>query len=240
MTESMVVLLLGRRDRVDLLRPTATDIPIEDIQIKIETVPRASGNPIGPDHVLSYDDAPPEPMLPDRSNHLRPFWEVQGGAPAAFRPSRFVKRPWCKEQLAQFDALRILARLHRPQTAQYVKNGKFLGPKARDKAFLEAWEKALATLPEGQAPARVVYEYGPKGAAHLAPLTTAMRAAGPDLDLGGKEGLDVTRRIGDTGANAPYVTLALGILATRQEGGISAVVSLRRDDRATITMVSPP
>jgi len=224
---------------VDMLRPTATDIPIEDIQVKIETERPPCGIQLDGDHVLSYDDAPPEPQFPDRSNNLKPFWEVQGGAPAAFKPSRFVRRPWCKEQLAQFDALKILARVHRPQTAQYVKSDKPLGPKEREKAFLETWQKALATLPEGQKPARVVYEYGPKGAAHLAPLKIAIRAAGPDLDISGKEGLDVTRRLGDTGANAPYVTLALGILATRKEGGISAVVSLRREDRATITMISP-
>ena len=46
--------------------------------------------------------------------------------------------------------------------------------------------------------------------------------------------------MGDTGANSSYVALALGILATEKQGGVSAVVNLRRDDRATVMMVSPP
>ena len=240
LTGSAAVILLGRRDRVDMLRPTATEIPIREIQVPFEKVLAYEGDSYTADHVASYDDAPPEPQQPDRRNHLRPFWEAQGGAPAAFKPSRFVKRPWCQEQLVQFDRLKVLARLHRPQTAQYAKDGKPLGPRDREKAFLEAWEKALATLPKGQKPARVIYDFGPKGAAHLAPLRLAIDAAGPDLDITGKDGLDVTARLRDTGANAFYVALALGIIATEKEGGVSAVVNLRRDDRATVLMVSPP
>jgi len=232
------VLLFARRDRVDLLRPTATNITIPEIKIPFETEPW--GRTLPPGYVLSYDDAPPEPQLPDRYDNLRPFWEQQGGRPVAFKPSRFVKRPWCKEQLAQFDMLPILARLHRPQTAQFMKDGKPLGPKARNQAFLGAWEKALATLPKGQEPVRVIYDCGPKGDARIALLTLALHTAGPDLDVSGKDGLNITRRLGDTGANAPYVALALGILATQKQDDITAVVNLRREDRATVMMVSPP
>ena len=234
------MILLGRRDRVDLLRPTTTDIPTKDIQIPIEYTLIDQEDTVPKDHVLSYDDAPPEPQQPDRQNHLRPFWEAQGGAPMAFKPSRFVKRPWCQEQLVEFDLLKVLARLHRPQTAQYVKDGKALSPKNCEKAFLETWEKAMATLSGGQKPVRVVYDYGPKGATHLAPMTLAIRTAGPDLDVTGKDGINVTQRMRDTGANGYYMALALGILATEKQGGVSAVVNLRRDDRATIIMVSPP
>lgn len=240
LTGSCAVILCGRRDRVDMLRPTATDIPIEDIQVKFESEPPPQGIELDPDHILSYDDAPPEPQQLDPYSHLRPFWEVQGGAPAAFKPSRFVKRPWSKEQLVEFDLLKIRARLHRPQAAEYVKNGKLLGSKGREEVFLETWRKALATLPEGEKPVRVIYDFGPKGAIHLAPLPLAIRAAGPDLDIMGKDGTDVTARLRDTGADGFYVALALGIIATEKEGGVSAVVNLRREDRATVIMVSPP
>jgi hypothetical protein len=250
LTGSGAVILLGRRDRVDMLRPTATDASIKDIHVPFETDQegleyirasrKAAGEPPPTDYVVSYDDAPPEPQQPDRQNHLRPFWEAQGGAPLAFKPSRFVKRPWCQEQLVQFDLLKVLARLHRPQTAQYVKDGKTLGSREQERAFLDAWEKALATLPEGEKPVRVIYDFGPKGATRLAPLTIAIRTAGPDLDLTGKDGIDLTARLRNTGANSFYVGIALGILATERQGGVSAVVNLRRDDRATVIMVSPP
>ena len=241
MTESMTVLLLGRRDRVDLLRPSATDALIQDIQVPIETVIAYKGDKPEPYEVLSYDDAPPEPQLPDHYNNLRPYWEQQGGAPVAFKPSRFVRRPWCKEQLFQFDQLRVLARLHRPQTAQYLKpDGKPLGRSGREKAFLEAWQAALATLPPGQQPTRIIYDFGPKGASRMAPLFIALNATGSQLDVHGKDSLDLTERLGDTGANSPNVGLALGVIGVQKEGGVSAVVNLRQDDHATITMISPP
>ena len=239
-TTSCAVVLVGRRDRVDLLRPTATDIPIPKIQIPFEYTLIDAEDIVPEGYVLSYDDAPPETQVPDRQHHLRPFWEAEGGAPAAFKPSRFVKRPWCQEQLVVFDLLPIRARIHRPQTAQYVVDGKALGPRGRQEAFLEAWKQALATLPPGAQPVRVIYDFGPGGAARMVPLSLALQAAGPDLDAPGRDGLDLTVRLRDTGADSFYVGIVLGILGTEQEGGVSAVVDLRRDDRATILMVSPP
>ena len=53
LTTACTVLLVGRRDRVDLLRPTATDISIQDIQIKIESEPPPQGITLDSDHVLS-------------------------------------------------------------------------------------------------------------------------------------------------------------------------------------------
>jgi hypothetical protein len=225
MTASSTVILLGRRDRVEVLRPTATKTPIRDIWIPIEWASGLPEDTYDDFHIPSYDDAPPEPPLPAHS---------------AFKPSRYVKRPWCKEQLAQFDELKVLARLHRPQTAQYQQDGNLLKPSARQAVFLAAWQAALATLPTGQWPVRVIYDFGPKGAARLAPLVLAINAVGPDLDVTGEDGLDVTERMGDTCANAPYLALALGVLASRDMGGVSAVVNLRREDRATVMMVSPP
>ena len=239
-TTSLVVILVGRRDRVDMLRPTAMDTPIPEIKVPFETEPPPHGIELSPNEVLSYDDAPPEPQVPGPYGKPIPFWEAGGGASAAFKPSRFVKRPWCQEQLVVFDQLRIRARLHQPKTADYLKDGKPLGPRARELAFLEAWQAALGTLPGDQRPVRVIYDFGPKGATHMPPLLRALHEAGPDLDLSGKDGIDVSASLRDTGAGSFYVALALGILATEKEGGVSAVVNLRRSDRATILMVSPP
>ena len=248
-TTSSTVILLGRRDRVDMLRPTAMDTPIPEIKIPFEALDmkdleavrtsRALEGRTATDYVLSYDDAPPEPQVSGPYGQI-PFWEAGGGPSAAFKPSRFVKRPWCQEQLVVFDQLRIRARLHRPKTADYLKDGKPLGPRARELAFLEAWQAALGTLPGDQRPVRVIYDFGPKDATHMPPLLRAIHEAGPDLDLSGKDGIDVSASLRDTGAGSFYVALALGILATEKEGGVSAVVNLRRSDRATILMVSPP
>ena len=248
-TGTSTVILVGRRDRVDMLRPTAMDTPIPEIKVPFETDQKgmdyirasneAAGEPPPTNYVISYDDSPPEPQVSGPYGQ-RPFWEARGGPSAAFRPSRFVKRPWCQEQLVEFDQLRIRARLHRPKTADYLKDGKPLGPRARELAFLEAWKAALDTLPGDQRPVRVIYDFGPKGATHMPPLLRAIHEAGPDLDLSGKDGIDVSASLRDTGAGSFYVALALGILATEKEGGASAVVNLRRSDRATILMVSPP
>ena len=240
LTTSSTVILVGRRDRVDMLRPTAMDTPIPQIKVPFETEPPPHGIELSPNEVLSYDDSPPEPQVPGPYGKPIPFWEAGGGASAAFKPSRFVKRPWSQEQLVVFDQLRIRARLHRPKTADYLKDGKSLGPRARELAFLEAWKAAVDTLPGDQRPVRVIYDFGPKDATHMPPLLRAIHEAGPDLDLSGKDGIDVSASLRDTGAGSFYVALALGILATEKEGGVSAVVNLRRSDRATILMVSPP
>ena len=230
MTESMVCLVFARRDRVEILRSSATDQTIPKYLIPV------------PGSATYEADLAKEKTALNAPAHdpMRPFWEKPGPT-AAFKPNAWVRRPWCKEQLAQFDMLKLLGRVHRPQLVSYVQNGKPLPPKAQQKAFAEAWKAALDSLPQGQAPVRVIFDHGKSSEGQrIIPLTLAIRDQGPDLDLYGRNGVNLTTRVGDTGASSAFVALALGITASRKDGGPTACVNLRRKDGASILMVTPP
>ena len=55
-----------------------------------------------------------------------------------------------------------------------------------------------------------------------------------------RRGVDLTGRLGDTGADAFFVGTALGVIASHRHDNASAVVSFRDPDHATIVMVTPP
>jgi hypothetical protein len=129
---------------------------------------------------------------------MRPFWEKPGPS-AAFKSNAWVRRPWCKEQLAQFDMLKLLGRVHRPQIVSYVQDGKPLPPSAQQKAFNEAWKAALQSMPKDQVPECVIYDFGKVSEGQrLVPLVQALHAQGPELELHGKNGVNLTARVGDT------------------------------------------
>jgi hypothetical protein len=46
--------------------------------------------------------------------------------------------------------------------------------------------------------------------------------------------------LGDTGAGSPFVAVALASMAGRQSGGATLVANLRRNDGATLLLVTPP
>ena len=214
MTESMAAFVLARRDRLEVLRASALDVPLKDLPFPDDPLP---------EHMTSFSH--------------KPFWEH----PKPFRPTHWLPRPWCKEQIEQVDKLPLLGRIHRPQAALYVQNGKPLGDKARTEAFQKTWEQALKTLPLGKAPARVIYDPGPlKQTGRMAPLSLAGHNMEPSLDVSGKDGVNLTKALGETGATSFFVAMALGTYASHQKQDITAVVSFRRDDRATIVMIEPP
>jgi hypothetical protein len=214
MTESMVAFVLARRDRLEALRASALDVSLRN---------------------LPHPSRPmPEEML--ASGH-KPFWEK----PQPFRPTKWLPRPWCKEQLEQIDKLPLLGRLHRPQAAPFVHDGKPLGDKARLEAFQKTWKLALETLPQGKEPARVIYDCGPlKQQARITPLVRVLHDSGSAIDVHGKTGVNLTQALGDTGATSFFVGMALGTFASHQHQDVTVVVSFRRSDCATIVMIEPP
>jgi hypothetical protein len=230
MTESMVCVVFARRDRVEILRSSATDQTIPKYLIPV------------PGSATYEADLAKEKAGLNAPAHdpMRPFWE-KGDPTAAFKPNAWVRRPWCKEQLAQFDMLKLLGRVHRPQIVSYLHNGKPLPPTGQQKAFNQAWKAALDSLPQGQLPKRVIFDHGKSSEGRrMAPLVHAMHELGPDVDLPGKHGVNLTTRVGDTGASSAFVALALGITASRKDGGPTACVNLRRNDGASIIMITPP
>jgi hypothetical protein len=176
----------------------------------------------------------------DHSSNLTPFWE-KGKASAVFHETEWLPQPWNKKQIAQFDALPVLGYLHRPQYVSFVKeDGKPLGPQGKEEAFEKAWRAALEGLPEGQKPARIFYDFGrTTEGVRIVPMNQGLRKVDPDFDVA-KEGYNLFRSLGDTGASSPYVGLGLGIIASYRKNDISAAVSLRCEDGASIFFVSPP
>ncbi|WP_322621660.1 type VI lipase adapter Tla3 domain-containing protein [Pseudomonas protegens] len=157
-----------------------------------------------------------------------------------FQPSEFIPQPWTERAFEQWDALPVLARIHRPVSVslQRPDNGERLKREALTTQLAAGWKKATdAVTPT---PARVFYDGG-LNSTPLAELLPALTAARSSLDLlDSREGYDLTQRLGDTGAASPFVGIALATMASYQNADTSVVMPLRRKDQATfITITSP-
>ncbi|HIE1895159.1 TPA: type VI lipase adapter Tla3 domain-containing protein [Pseudomonas aeruginosa] len=160
--------------------------------------------------------------------------------PVEFRPTRFIPQPWTARALEQWDALPVLARLHRPVSVPLTRpdTGERLKREALTAQLAAGWKTACATLTP--APARLFYDGG-LNATPLAELTPALGAAQSSLDLlDSRESYDLTQRLGDTGAASPFVGIALATMASYLNGDSSMVIPLRRKDQATLIGISSP
>ena len=157
-----------------------------------------------------------------------------------FQPSAFIPQPWTERAFEQWDALPVLAQLHRPVSVslQRPDNGKRLERDALTAQLASAWKKATDTV--APAPARVFYDGG-LSSTPLGELLPALTAARSSLDLrDSREGYDLSQRLGDTGAASPFVAIALAAMASYQNADTSVVIPLRRQDQATIISVTAP
>lgn len=169
--------------------------------------------------------------------------------PKDWQPTPWFPLPFNKEQLAQLDRLPTFGFIHRPT---YVKmtdeQGKPLTRRdQRERALQTGWRQALLSLPEAErpaAPARLVAATGGKQAQLIALHKTLLKHAedgGTELDSGNTaQWIDTDQRLGNTGAATLFVQMAIGVMGSYRDGGISAVVNLRNPDEATIVLVSPP
>ncbi|MNU31987.1 hypothetical protein D3C71_205180 [compost metagenome] len=157
-----------------------------------------------------------------------------------FVPSPFVPQPWTERTLTQWDALPVLARVHRPVTAPLRDaGGRRLRNDALTAARALAWRQATQGLSAD--PARVFYDGGHDGHGALTDWTPALRAAHSSVDLlASNQSYDLTRRLGDTGSASPFVGLALATIASCLNADTSMVAALRRTDQATLIAVSSP
>ncbi|RTS00353.1 DUF2875 domain-containing protein, partial [Pseudomonas paraeruginosa] len=96
--------------------------------------------------------------------------------PVEFRPTRFIPQPWTERALEQWDALPVLARLHRPVSVPLTRpdTGERLKREALTAQLAAAWKTASTGL--RPAPARLFYDGG-LNATPLAELTPALGAA---------------------------------------------------------------
>jgi hypothetical protein len=224
MTESFVVLVLARRERVDqYLRPFAWHSKAR------------SGDEYDKEH-----DA-----------HAK-LMQSNAAKGSAFKPSKFLPFPWSDMQIQQFDHLPTIAVLHRPIRVTYRKDkdgkptfdpkqqAKLMAAQQREAVFKAGFDDALKEIPGGK-PARVFYDAGNlPGNTSSIPLSLAVHHSLPEFDLPEPDlGYDIFRRIGNTGAASPFVQWALASMASFQKKDASITVNLRQKEEATITVVTP-
>ena len=169
--------------------------------------------------------------------------------PKDWQPTPWFPLPFNKEQLAQLDRLPTFGFIHRPT---YVKmtdeQGKPLTRRdQRERALQTGWRQALLSLPEAErpaAPARLVASTGGSQAQLVALHRTLLKHAedgGTELDSGNTaQWIDTDQRLGNTGAATLFVQMAIGVMGSYRDGGISAVVNWRNPEEASIVLVSPP
>jgi hypothetical protein len=169
--------------------------------------------------------------------------------PKDWKPTPWFPIPWNKDQLATFDKLPTLGFIHRPTFVKFTdENGKALTRRdQREKVLQAAWKDALLTLPETErpkTPARIIVATGGQ-ADQLVALHSLMSAnaamGGPEIDSGtSKQFIDTDKRLGNTGAATLFVQMAIGVMGSYRDGGVSAAINLRDKNEASIVFISPP
>ncbi|WP_321868425.1 type VI lipase adapter Tla3 domain-containing protein [Paraburkholderia tropica] len=159
--------------------------------------------------------------------------------PQPFEPAPFIPEPWTQRSFEEWDALPVLAWLHRPVVVPLTHSSKRLKNDALQTALADGWKQATDGI--SVPPSRMFYDGGQKPVkSPLSELMPALKEAGSPLDLlESKESYDLTQRLGDTGAASPFVGIALATMATYLNADTSMVVPLRRSDQATLITLTP-
>jgi hypothetical protein len=169
--------------------------------------------------------------------------------PSEWKPTPWFPIPWNREQLAIFDNLPTLGFVHRPTFVKFTDDhGKPITRRdERDKVLQAGWQAALLTLPEAErarAPARIVAATGDDASQTImlhSALTAYAAQGGPEIDTGkSSQFIDTDKRLGNTGATTLFMQMAIGVMGSYRDGGISAAVNLRDKDEASIVFISPP
>ena len=243
-TDTYVALALGRKERVDWLRPYAT---------KAREGARSSSSGLieGRDEDFTAGEwYEPDWAAPTPDSAMLPFWDKPQAKP--FVPTKWIPKPWRTGQLHQIDALPVLGYIHRPVRVSYLlPDGKPMPRRAREAAFLAGWQAALATLPDGHKPGLLFHNLGPSemdasphnpkresDAMWIVPLQLALTASGTNIDIM-REAYNLPRMLGEMGAATPMASIAIAVMASFDEAKASAVVMFDQSG-ATITMVRPP
>ena len=180
-------------------------------------------------------------------NAVKNHWEHR--PPKEWKPTPWFPIPWNKEQLATFDKLPTLGFIHRPTFVKFAdEHGKPITRRdERDKVLQAGWQAALLTLPEGEragAPALIVAATGDdSNQITMLHSTLSSHAAhgGPEIDSGkSSQFIDTDKRLGNTGATTLFMQMAIGVMGSYRNGGISAAINLRDKNEASIVFISPP
>ncbi|WP_447577575.1 type VI lipase adapter Tla3 domain-containing protein [Achromobacter kerstersii] len=157
-----------------------------------------------------------------------------------FQPTKFIPEPWTERAFQQWDALPVLAKLHRPVTVALNNDaGKRLKNDALYAALAKGWNDATQGLP--MPPARAFFDTGKPENTALAEWVPTLKLAGSSLDLlASEQSYNLTQRLGDTGSGSPFVGIALATMASYLNADSSIVMPLRRADRATLIPITSP
>jgi hypothetical protein len=203
---------------------------------------RALRNFVAEAHALdSQKDGEDDQAMPVRSA-LSPFqWDR---VIEAFKNhvTDDVKRPvrsllplrWSSTLLGRFDALPVLAYLHRSVSVDMTSMPPI-------QALRDAYADAANSLPEPLRPSRLIYDGGAHpswGGVIVEALVTR-----PELtaDFPGRGGIhDLYRRPDGSGATDCGQLMLAAALAAQQDGRTAAVIHRIDDDRAEIVLVSSP
>ena len=182
------------------------------------------------------------PFTKTNENAIDPEFRGWGGSKPAveFQPSEFIPQPWTRRAFEQWDALPVLAKIHRPVIVSLLRpdNGEQLKRQALSAQLAVGWKNATSELTPQ--PSRLFYDAG-LNAAPLGELSPALRMANSSLDLlESRESYDLTKRLGDTGSASPFVGIVLATMASYQNADTSVVMPMRRKDQATIIAISSP
>ena len=150
--------------------------------------------------------------------------------------------------MATFDKLPTMGFIHRPTFVKFTDaHGKPLTRRdEREKALQAGWQAALLTLPEAQRlkAARIVAATG-GNADRLIALHGTLNAyaaqGGTEFDHAEPgQFIDTDKRLGNTGATTLFMQMAIGVMGSYRDGGVSAALNLRDANEASIVFISPP
>ncbi|SFU40617.1 Protein of unknown function [Pseudoduganella namucuonensis] len=165
-----------------------------------------------------------------------------------WKPTPWFPVPWSHEQLAAFDRLPTLGYLHRPVFVKMINDrGEPLTRRAdREAALQKGWQQAALAVPKearNTLPSRVIVG-ADNNTDQLVMFHSLLRQitaeGGPEFDPNKHlQFIDTDRRLNNTGAATFFMQIAIGVLGSYREGGISAAFNLRDPNEASIILVSP-
>lgn len=270
MPDAAAVFILARRERVEPLRDFAWDDPDNDfVQEEFramyfnlrQTVPTDGTGDFQGMHIgraptiaewlpaAAAFAKNPEIHPEGHRKYLINFKPYKNSPPKSWKPTPWFPIPWNTEQLNTFDQLPSLGFLHRPTFVKFtnLEGHPIKDREERQKVLQMGWQEALQTLPDDErfkGPSLIVAGTNSNGE-QLIVLEQMLHHyaanGGQAIDTGQtSQFINTDRRLGDTGAASFFMQMALGVMGSYREGGVSAAINLRDPNEASIIFISPP
>jgi len=266
MPDAAAVFVLARRERVEPLRDFVWEDPDNDFVQEefrtmyfklIKTVPTDKKDE-GMGRTPTIAEWLPAAAAFAKNPEIHPeghhkyfinFKPYKNSPPKSWKPTPWFPIPWNEEQMETFDKLPSLGFLHRPTFVKFIdqEGHPIKHREERQKVLQAGWQEALQTLPDDErakGPSRIAAGTNNNGEQLVAleqMLHHYAAAGGPVIDTGKTEQfINTDRRLGNTGAASFFMQMALGVIGSYREGGVSVAINLRDPNEASIIFISPP